>query len=305
MKSILNSFLLIFTIFIISCNPTGSSFSPNPEPVIPAEISIGTGMFIFTMNDIDFEVFYHVPSSYTTSSKVVFAMHGGGRDAEGVRNYMINISNQYNFIVVAPKVSSSDFSLGDGYILGNVYVDGDNPSTNTLKNENEWSFSIIEPIFDSINISLSLINEKYNLFGYSAGGQFVQRFLLFKPNARIDKVVVGAAGWYTVPDYSTPFPYGLNNSILMSTNINSLLMKNLFIQVGALDNDPNSFNLRHNEYADAQGLNRVTRAIYFYNFAQSIGESNNYNFNWSLHILPEIGHNFGPLAENACDLMFN
>ena len=28
-----------------------------------------------------------------------------------------------------------------------VYVDGDNPSTNTLKNENEWSFSIIEPIF--------------------------------------------------------------------------------------------------------------------------------------------------------------
>ena len=85
MKSILNSFLLIFTIFIISCSPAGSSFSPNPEPVIPAEISIGTGMFIFTMNDIDFEVFYHVPSSYTASSKVVFAMHGGGRDAEGVR----------------------------------------------------------------------------------------------------------------------------------------------------------------------------------------------------------------------------
>ena len=194
MKLILKNFLLTLTVFIISCNPAGTSFSPNPVPVIPAEISIGTGMFVYTMNDIDFEVFYHVPTSYTASSKVVFVMHGGGRDAEGVRNYMINISNQYNFIIVAPKVSSSDFSLGDGYILGNVYVDGDNPSTNTLNDENEWSFSIIEPIFDSINISLSLVNEKYNLFGYSAGGQFVERFLLFKPNARYDKVVVGAAG---------------------------------------------------------------------------------------------------------------
>ena len=132
MKLILKNFLLIFTFFIISCNPTGSSFLPNPEPVIPAEISIGSGMFIFSINDIDFEIFYHVPAAYTTSSKVVFAMHGGGRDAESVRNYMINISNQYNFIVVAPKISSSDFSLGDGYILGNVYADGDNPSENTL-----------------------------------------------------------------------------------------------------------------------------------------------------------------------------
>ena len=84
-----------------------------------------------------------------------------------------------------------------------------------------------------------------------------------------------------------------------------ILVKNLFIQVGALDNDPNSYSLRRNEYADAQGLNRVTRAIYFYDFAQLIGESSNYDFNWSLHVLPDIGHNFGPLAENACELMFN
>ena len=110
MKSILNSFPLIFTIFIISCSPAGSSFSPNPDPIIPAEISIGTGMFIYTMNDIDFEVFYHVPASYNASSKIVFAMHGGSRDAEGVRNNMNQKSNELNFILIAPKLSSSYFS---------------------------------------------------------------------------------------------------------------------------------------------------------------------------------------------------
>lgn len=305
MKLILKNFLFIFAVFIISCNPTGSSFSPSPEPVIPAEISIGSGMFIFSYNNKDIEVFYHVPPSYSASSKVVFALHGGSRDAAGVRNNMIQKSIDYNFILIAPKFSSSNFSLGDGYILGNVYVDGDNPSTDTLNDENEWSFSIIEPLFDSVKSSLSIESEKYNLFGFSAGAQFVHRFIQFMPDARFNKVVAGAAGWYTVPNNSIPFPYGFQNSILISTNLNNLLSSDLHIQVGALDNNPNSAGLRHNEYADAQGLNRVTRAVHFFESGQNIADSNNNNFNWSLHIIQGAGHNLIPNAENACDLMFN
>ena len=305
MKLILKNFLLIFAAFIISCDPAGSSFSPNPDPVIPAEISIGEGTFIFSLNNIDIEVFYYVPAAYSTSSKVVFALHGGSRDAEGTRNNMIQKSIDYNFILIAPKFSSSDFSLGDGYNLGNVYVDGDNPSSDTLNDEIEWTFSIIEPLFDSIKNSLSLENDKYNMFGFSAGAQFVHRFIQFKPNARFDKIVAGAAGWYTVPDNTIPFPYGYDNSILISTNLSNLLSSDLYIQVGALDNNPNSAGLRHNEYADAQGLNRVTRAVHFFETGQNIAESSNYNFNWSLHIIQGAGHNLIPNAENACDLMFN
>ena len=305
MKIILKNFLLTFTVFIISCSPAGSSFNPNPIPVIPAEIGIGSGTFIFSFNDIDVEVFYHVPASYTASSKVVFALHGGSRDAEGVRNNMIQKSIEYNFVLIAPKFSSQNFSLGDGYNLGNVYEDGDNPSTSTLNDEEEWSFSIIEPLFDSVVSSLSLIEEKYNLFGFSAGAQFVHRFIQFKPNARFNKVVAGAAGWYTVPENNIPFPYGLDNSILTNTNLSNLLSKDLYIQVGALDNDPNSVGLRHNEYADAQGLNRVTRAVHFFESGQNIAESSNDNLNWSLHIIQGAGHNLIPNADNACDLMFN
>ena len=305
MKILLKNFLLTFTVFIISCSPAGSSFTPSPIPVIPAEISIGSGTFIFSFNDVDVEVFYHVPASYTASSKVVFALHGGSRDAEGVRDNMIQKSIEYNFVLIAPKFSSQNFSLGDGYNLGNVYEDGDNPSTSTLNDEEEWSFSIIEPLFDSVVSSLSLIEEKYNLFGFSAGAQFVHRFIQFKPNARFNKVVAGAAGWYTVPDNNIPFPYGLDNSILTNTNLSNLLSKDLYIQVGALDNDPNSVGLRHNEYADAQGLNRVTRAVHFFESGQNIAESNNYNLNWSLHIIQGAGHNLIPNADNACDLMFN
>ena len=77
MEIILRKFALIYILFILSCDPAGSSFSPNPDPIIPAEINVGTEMFVFSMNDIDFEVFYHVPATYNASSKVVFALHGG------------------------------------------------------------------------------------------------------------------------------------------------------------------------------------------------------------------------------------
>ena len=172
MKKIKKLILLLF-VSVFSCSPTGSSFSPNPDPIIDAEINIGSGQFIYSKNNIDYEVFYHVPESYNATSKVVFVMHGGSRDAEGIRNNMIAKSNEYNFILITPKFSSENFSLGDGYNLGNVYIDGDNPSTTTLNNEEDWSFSIIEPLFDSVVNSLSLIGEKYNLFGFSAGAQFV------------------------------------------------------------------------------------------------------------------------------------
>ena len=91
----------------------------------------------------------------------------------------------------------------------------------------------------------------------------------------------------------------------MNVNLNSLLSKDLYVQVGALDNNPNSAGLRHNEYADAQGLNRVTRAVHFFENGQNLSQSNNYNFNWSLHIVQGADHNFTPNVNNACDLMFN
>ena len=87
---------LIFFISLISCNPSGSTFSPNPDPIIPAQISTGNGMFIYSRNNIDFEVFYYVPENYNASSKIVFVLHGGSRDAESARNNMISKSIEYN-----------------------------------------------------------------------------------------------------------------------------------------------------------------------------------------------------------------
>ena len=306
LKTFLQSFFtLCIFIFLISCKKSEITFTSNQTPILISEIQVGSGVFLYPFRDIEIEVYYYIPSNYNNESKIIFAMHGGGRDAEGMRNSMISSANQSNHIIIAPKIDAINFSLGDQYILGNVYEDGDNPSDETLNNENDWTFSVIELIFDSLISSLSLTNENYNIIGFSAGGQFVQRFILFKPEARFSKAVVAAPGWYTVIDTNINFPYGFANCILDFNNIENLFSKEVYYIVGELDNNPNAYGLRRNDYADAQGINRLDRAIHFYNVSENIASENNYDFNWNLDIIPNTNHSWQPSLQFALNLINN
>ena len=301
----IKNFIISILFIVFSCSPAGVDFITEPVVIEPIQLETGTGIFIYQYLDKDIQVFYYTPENINENTPVVFTMHGGGRDAEGARDAMINKAIQYNFIVVAPKISETDFSGGDGYNLGNVFVDGDNPSEATINSEEEWSFSIIEPLFDQIIASTETTVETYHITGFSAGAQFVHRFMFFKPNARINKIVASGAGWYTVMNNNISFPYGFKNSPLTNNLIQELLNNSVFIQVGSLDNDPNAPGLRHNDYADAQGLHRLERGIHFYDRAQLIAQNNSYNSNWSFTIINGIGHNLQGYTDSACDLIFN
>ena len=149
-------FTVCFFIFFISCKKSEITFTSNITPQIISEIQNGSGVFLYPLRDVEIEVYYYIPNNYNNESKIFFAMHGGGRDAELVRNSMISSANQYNYIIIAPKIDATNFPLGDQYILGNVYEDGDNPNEGTLNDENDWTFSLIEPLFDSLNSTLNL-----------------------------------------------------------------------------------------------------------------------------------------------------
>ena len=146
----IKNFIISILFIVFSCSPAGVDFIPGPIAIEPIQLETGTGLFIYEYLDKDIEVFYYTPENINVNTPVVFTMHGAGRNAESARDAMVSKAIQYNFIVVAPKISETDFSGGDGYNLGNVFVDGDNPSEATINSEEEWSFSIIEPLFDQI-----------------------------------------------------------------------------------------------------------------------------------------------------------
>lgn len=293
--------ILISLAFITACDNNDVSYETEENTIS------GTGAFIF--NDYQplatkpLNVFYHVPQNVTSNTKILFVFHGSGRNAAEYRDAWISKANEYGVIIVAPEFSDNYFPGGDSYNLGNVFMDGNHPSASTLTNESQWTFSLIEPLFNKIKSLTDNNSSKYDIYGHSAGAQFTHRFLLFKPNAHVDKVIASAAGWYTLPDETVDFPYGLNNSFT-DFNLNNFFNQNLIIQIGELDNDPNSPALRHNTTVDQQGDNRYDRAYYFFNLSETIAQQSNSSFNWQIIETPNTAHEFGPTINQAAEVLF-
>lgn len=99
------------------------------------------------------------------------------------------------------------------------------------------------------------------LFGWSGGAQFAHRYLMAYPH-RVARAVVAAAGWYTFPDTTRKFPYGIRPSRRLpglAFDPEAYLQVPVTVVVGA--DDTQSENLRSTDRVNAQqGLTRVERA---------------------------------------------
>lgn len=267
--------------------------------------SNSTGSFTYTPNgplsDQPVDVYYNIPPGDITTMPILFSFHGAGRNAVDYRDYWINMSNTNGFIVIAPEFSTDFYpGLGDDYLMGNVFDDGDNPSSESRNPENEWTFSVIEPLFDYIKADISGNQMSYRAWGHSGGSQFLHRFLFFKPNSRLEVAVCSNAGWYTVPEDGVSFPYGIDNSELPESNITHAFETKLIVHLGESDTNQNSSGLRHNTVVDnQQGLNRFVRGNYFFNTSEAEAEDMDVTFNWEIDTVPNVGHNAQQMANDA------
>lgn len=300
-----NTFFL-FVIFLIfsSCD----NYEETTPVEITDEITVGTGIYRFNYqssnSQIPMDIYYHIPGANLASMPILFVFHGAGRNAVEYRNAWIEEANSREVIIIAPKFSSTDFPGGDGYNLGNVFVDGDNPSPTSLHPEADWAFSVIEPLFDDVKAKLGNTSSTYNIFGFSAGGQFAHRFLMFKPNARLNQMVASASGWYTVPDATVEFPYGIGNCPIENNSPSNYFSKNMTIQIGTQDNDPNATALRRNSASDVQGTNRYDRAYYIYNTSQSIAENLGVPFHWQIIETQGNDHDQRGAVQQAAEVLY-
>jgi hypothetical protein len=301
------SLVIVIGLIGLSCSDDSERLSNSAETL--NETTTGAGFFEYSdytpFNGRVLKIYYYIPLNVNTNSEILFVFHGNGRNAKDYRDAMITKADQYNFIVITPEFSIDNFPGGDAYNLGNVFTDGDNPSPSTLNSEDMWTFSVIEPLFDYIKDRINNNVLTYQVFGHSAGGQFAHRFTMFKPNARSHKIVASASGWYTVADLEVTFPYGFLASPLENMDLLALFQRKLIIQVGDLDNNPNAAGLRHNSFADMQGLNRLNRAQYFFDKASTLANQNNLEFRWELQIQQGANHNYEIASQNAADLIFN
>ena len=272
----------------------------SPQALGMEQLETGGGVYNFAANGRIIPVYYYKPENYTKSSPVVFVMHGMKRRAGKYRNTWKKHAEKYSLLIIAPKFSDEDFPGGRCYNRGNVM-------TKNKKNNprNLWTFSIIDKIFDDLPNRIVNTNSKFYMFGHSAGGQFVHRYVIFNPQAPIEKAVAANAGWYAAPDFDIKFPYGLKNAPVTEWQLKMALKKPLVILLGEKDNDPNHKSLKRSKGAVKQGRHRLARGQYF--IKKAIGEAGKLGLEtaWQVKYVPNAGHNHRKMSRAAARLLFS
>lgn len=265
------------------------------QPEAPAE----RGNFPFAHGGHQLTVWYYRPAALPPAAPVLFVIHGVGRNAAEYLDDWVEFADQRHFLLVVPEFSKAEFPGEEAFNSGNMFDAAGRPRPRA-----EWSYSVIEPLFDALPARLGGTRRDYLLYGHSAGAQFVQRFLYFVPEARVTRIVAANAGWYMLPTFAAAFPYGLQGTAADAAALRTALARPLVVLLGEADTDPGHPSLRHTPEADAQGLYRLARGRFFYARAQAEAGALHAPFHWSLAMAPGVAHINKAMAPHAVRQLF-
>lgn len=267
--------------------------------IVQASGTATRGKFPFTTGGHAVTVWYYQPAAATADAPVLFVIHGVGRNAEEYLNDWVEFADRKKFLLVVPEFSKAEFPGEEAFNSGNLLDAAGAPLPRA-----QWSFSVIEPVFDAVRARLGNRRGDYQLYGHSAGAQFVQRFLYFVPDARVTRAVAANAGWYMLPDLATGFPYGLRGTPANEPALHVAFARPMVVLLGEADTDAGHPSLRHSPEADAQGLNRFARGQHFFARAQAAAAAMKTPFHWTLATAPGIAHSNKGMAPFAVRLLF-
>ena len=245
----------------------------------------------------DLDVYYHLPEIINDETKILFVIHGNSRNADNYLNTWIKLAKDKNYAIFAPHFKRSQFISFNTLQMST--------SSGRIRNEaNLYLNNSIDLLFDHIKPLFDLSQDSYDIYGHSAGAQFVHRYLLFSNSPKVNRAVAANAGWYTFLDGSN-FPYGINNPPIdfNSQNVINFLNMDLHIHIGSADTDISS-SVNQSEGANNQGLNRFQRANNFFNYTTKIVEKNDLNYNWSFLVVEGVAHSNSRMSKAAAEIIF-
>lgn len=269
------------------------------EPAQADVLAAGDGRFVFDgWSGPALPVWYYRPKAVRANTPVVFVMHGVNRDADRYRDQWSALAREHDFILVVPEFGEKDFPGATGYNQGYVVDRNGKP-----RPRSQWSFRALEPLFDAVRARTGTQVDRYELYGHSAGAQFVHRYVLFMPEARLGQAVSANAGWYTLPSLDVDYPYGLRHSGLSAADLQRALTQPLTVLLGTADNDPGHPNLRRTPEALAQGPHRLARGEHFVEQARQAAAGSGVDLAWQLRYVEGVSHDNGAMAPAAAKLL--
>ena len=277
---------------------------PPETPGLELRDSLGRFVFVDHRGDAGrpVNVCYYRPGTWTDTSWVVFFLTGSNREPRDVcrgRSEAPNIAaaRRYGYMLVAPEFDPRHYPGRAGYNFGNM-VD----SRGRARPRDRWTLLLLEHLFDAVRDASGARRNEYLAFGFSAGAQYVQRLVLFVPEARVRRAIAADAGAYALPDPRTRLPYGLSGSGLSADELRNAFARDFIVFVGEADTS----TAEHADWPEAQqqGPHRLARARWFVKESRALASSAGATFAWRLSIVDGVGHEGGRMVRVIVDSLF-
>lgn len=268
------------------------------------ELPRGEGSFFFTFNNGEFtdtlQVFYYIPEqSNQGAMPVVVGFHGNDRDC----SYWIDTWKEYadsqGFMFFIPWFTKEKFPTWRYQEVGIRNEKGD------FMPQHNRTTALVDTLLARIIDYSGSEDRKVSIYGHSAGGQFVHRFMMLNDSPYVKKAIIGNPGWFTFPTLEEEYSYGIKDlPEIDDRRLKSMLGKNVILQLGLLDTERESF-LRKTPEADRQGLNRLERGNNFFEALYDKAVELNTDFNWRRVYVAETGHDAVAMSRHAAENLLN
>lgn len=305
-KPLLFLLLLIVPTLLFSCWDDDQLPVDDPTPTASISLTQDGLMHEFVFNGYEplqakpINVFYYIPlGGDMATMPILFIFPGESRDADTHLELFTSWAAQNKVMLFALSFPTTYYSSTTEYILGGMNT---RQSAEGLLPRSQWNFNYVETLFDEIRLFTHSTRTTYDMWGHSAGAQYVHRYVTFMPNARVDRAVVCNSGWFTVADINKTFPYGLSPVEGVSASYQQILFaRKMFVYVGS--NDTSTEGLNTNPGSVEQGNNRKERGTYYYNRSQELAQQLGFQFNWRFGQVTGVAHEAGGMARGTMQLL--
>ena len=182
----------------------------------------------------------------------------------------------------------------------------------------EWTATTVERAFDLVREKAKLEAKDYYMYGMSAGGQFIHRFLMVMPDARVRRAVFASPGTWTFPSLDGnldnsgtlyDWPVSMRNVPDAERYLKAALQKDVVVFLGTADNGKlkPSQNPDHlfmtTPGAMAEGAGRCDRGKNAFAAAKRTAEKLQVPFRWKLIVLEGVAHNNGQVIRGNAEIL--
>ncbi len=241
-------------------------------------------------------VFYYVPERIQPTSRVLVALHGLDRVAAEFRDEFIAAADRLGKIVIVPEFDNDAFPGVFAYNYGNVVTAPPNSQPNARE---EWNFELIDRLFLSVKNDARIQSQKFDLYGNSAGSQYVLRYVALTEAPMLEKPISSNSGVYMLPDLTVNYPNGMGGVGMSDADLQRYLSRPLHILLGDADIDATAADLPRTPEALAQGPHRLARGLWHFEHCKSLAKTLGIELAWTVEIVPGAHHISPALFDRA------